>query len=303
MGSHSEECQATYVLGSNDEELARLDHQAAWLEHPTRLLLQAAGLGSGLNVLDLGTGLGHVARIAGELVGPNGSVVGLDRAALALAVARQRVEAAGERHVSFVEGDVSRWRADAPFDAVIGRLVLFHLPDPLIVVRHHVQNLGPGGLFVAIDLDYGTARAEPPVGLVTMVLDWVRRAFTAAGAFPGIGASLGPMLSRAGLDDVTTFGVQDYLSPHDPVGPALLAGIVRSLARGIARRGANGVERPGVTPIELLDLATLEVRIAAELQREKAVLLPPALVGAWGRHFDARAVSNSDHLLKANDQL
>jgi hypothetical protein len=64
-----------YVLGNHAEELARLDHQAAVIERPTRLLLQAAGLTAGMRVLDLGTGLGHVARLAGELVGPMGPPV------------------------------------------------------------------------------------------------------------------------------------------------------------------------------------------------------------------------------------
>jgi hypothetical protein len=40
-----------YVLGSNAEELARLDHQAAVIERPTRLLLNAAGIRPGMRVL------------------------------------------------------------------------------------------------------------------------------------------------------------------------------------------------------------------------------------------------------------
>src|SRR4051812_35927078 len=114
----------TYVLGSDQRELVRLDRQAAMYRPATQLLLKAAGIAPGMRVLDLGTGLGHVARLAGELVGATGSVVGLDRAAQALTVARERAAAAGERHVSFLEGDVMRWRGDEPFDAIVGRLVL-----------------------------------------------------------------------------------------------------------------------------------------------------------------------------------
>jgi SAM-dependent methyltransferase len=275
MDAQPVESGNAYVLGSDPQELVRLDRQAAFVEPATRLLLQAAGIAPGQRVLDLGTGLGHVARLAGQLVGRQGSVVGIDRAAQPLAVARQRVGAAGESHVSFVEGDVGLWRTDEPFDAVVGRLVLFHLAEPAMAVRHHVENLRPGGLFVAIDYDIGAARSEPPVRLVDDALDWVMRAFSAAGASPTIGARLGPILEQAGLEQVTTFGVQGYLPARDPAGPALLAGVVRSLAGEITRRG--------IATVEQLDLATLDERIADELGRHQAVMLPPTVVGAWGR--------------------
>jgi ubiquinone/menaquinone biosynthesis C-methylase UbiE len=264
-----------YVLGSDREELDRLDQQAASIERATRLLLQAAGIGRGLRVLDLGTGLGHVARMAGELVGPGGSAVGIDNSGAALAVARRRVEDAGERHVSFVEADARRWRAPEPFDAVIGRLILFHLADPAAVVRHHAQNLRAGGVFVAIDFDLGAARTEPPVPLAHELLGWVMQAFSAAGASPRIGARLGTILTQAGLRDVATFGIQGYLQPGDPMAPRLLGGIVRSLSGAIVQHG--------IATADQLGLATLESRIAEQFERADAVMLAPTVVGAWGR--------------------
>ena len=197
-----------YALGSHAEELARLEHQAAVIERPTRMLLQAAGLAPGMRVLDLGTGLGHVARIAGELVGPRGSVLGIDQSADALAVARERTQAAGATHVTFMQGMADTWRDSGPFDAVIERLLLFHVPDPAAVVRHHIENLRPGGAFVAIDFDIGNARADPALPVVDDALQWVREAFLAAGAWPRIGARLGTILENAGLRRVTTFGIQ-----------------------------------------------------------------------------------------------
>jgi SAM-dependent methyltransferase len=262
------------VLGSHAEELARLDHQAAALERPTRLLLEAAGLAPGMRVLDLGSGLGHVARLAAEFVGPRGSVLGIDRSPEALALARERALRAGTTHVTFTEADVSAWRAADPFDAIVGRLVLFHVADPTAVVRHHIRNLGPGGLFVAIDFDIGAARSDPPVAVVDLAISWVQQAFRAAGAWPGIGARLGIILQDAGVERVTTFGIQSYVSPHDPSGAALLAGVVRSLESTIIRHG--------IATAEELGLATLEQRIMESARNARAVVLPPTLVGAWG---------------------
>src|SRR5262245_55132991 len=95
-----------YVLGNAAPELARLDFQANLIDAPTRLLLREAGLRPGMRVLDLGTGLGHVARIVRSFVGETGSVVGIDQSAEALAVAQQRLSQEEQKNVSFVAGDV-----------------------------------------------------------------------------------------------------------------------------------------------------------------------------------------------------
>jgi len=99
----------------------------------------------------------------------------------------------------------------------------------------------------------------------------------AAGASPRIGARLAMILREAGLQNVSTFGVQAYLPPDDPAAAALLAGVVRSLAPVITGRGIATAEQVGV--------ATLEDRIAAELKRADAVLLPPTVVGAWAPNY------------------
>lgn len=110
-----------------------------------------------MRVLDLGTGLGHVAFAAADLVGAEGRVVGVDNNLKLLGVAIGRASA--HPQVRFVEGDVRTWRSEEPFDAVIGRLILFHLPDRLAVLRHHVAALRPGGLVVALDFDLGRESA------------------------------------------------------------------------------------------------------------------------------------------------
>jgi hypothetical protein len=173
-----------------------------------------------------------------------------------------------------MEGDAQTWRAAEPLDAIVGRLLLFHVPDPTAVARHHRHNLRPGGEFVAIDFDIGGARAEPPVPIVDDGLRWVQEAFRAVGAWPRIGARLGTILETAGFSRVTTFGVQAYLPPHDPGGAALLAGVVRSLAPAMIGHG--------IATAEQLGMATLEQRIAEAVREAGAVILLPTVAGAWG---------------------
>jgi SAM-dependent methyltransferase len=263
----------TYSLGSEDPELARLEAQAEFLREPTRVLLEASGIGPGMRVLDLGTGLGHVAAAVAELVGPDGEVVGVDIDPRMLAVARARTPHL--RQVRFVEGDVASWRDDQPYDAVVGRLILFHLPDPVGALRHHLEAIRAGGRVVVLDFDIGGLRAEPSEPLTERMAELITAAFRAVGADPTIGSRLRKIVVEAGAVDVGGMAIAQYLADDDPVGPALLTGVVRTLAPAMIAHG--------LTTAAELDIDTLATRAAAALHAHGSVLVPPLLAGAWGR--------------------
>src|SRR5262249_25266197 len=94
-----------------------------------------AGIEEGMHVLDVGTGRGDVAFIAAELVGETGSVVGIDSAPAAIAVARERAAADSQVNVSFEEGDPAAFTPRLPLDAIVGRYVLQFLAAPAAVLR------------------------------------------------------------------------------------------------------------------------------------------------------------------------
>src|SRR4051812_46895741 len=167
------ETHVPYLLGSEAREVARLEAQAEAIARPTDGLLRAAGLGPGMRVLDLGSGLGHVSLLAAGIVGPSGEVLGVDQDPRMVAHAEERRAAAGAANVRFLEADVRSFRDAEPFDAVVARLLLFHLPDAVTVVRHHLGALRPGGVFAAVDFDVGAARTEPPVPLVVTLQSWM----------------------------------------------------------------------------------------------------------------------------------
>jgi ubiquinone/menaquinone biosynthesis C-methylase UbiE len=258
--------------GFDREKVERLDHRASMLAPVTRLILQQAGIEPGMRVLDLGTGTGAVAHLAAELVGPTGRVVGLDRAPNALAAAEQRRRADGLTNVSFVQGDVDSWRHDSEFDAVIARLILFHLRDPAAALAHHARSLRPGARVIAMDLDASAARSVPATPSVAEAVDWILRGFQEIGANPTMGARLGSLLEAAGLRDPAVLGFTTYHPSRDANGPLLLAGIVRSLLPAIERHG---------TTVAGIDADSLPRRIAEELATANAVLVPPTLVAAW----------------------
>jgi hypothetical protein len=133
----------------------------------------------------------------------------------------------------------------------------------------------PGGLFVAIDFDCGAARVEPPDAFIATLTSWILAAFRAAGADPTIGARLVPLLAEAGVEDVTGFGIQGYLPPDDPGGPALIASVVGALAPTLVAAGI-------ATEAEI-DPPTLHERIAAAVRANGSTVVPPTVSGAWGR--------------------
>lgn len=263
-----------YVLGSDDAEIARLDAQAGSIAGATEALLRAAGVGGPMRVLDLGTGLGHVASLVADLLDAGGSVLGVDQADRLLEVAERRRAAAGAENIEFLQADVRTFSASEPFDAIVARLLLFHLPDREDVLRRQLDALRPGGTMVVIEYDIGAMRAEPEVPLVEAVRRWIEAAFRVAGADPRIGTQAGQLLRRTGFADVSTLGIQAYFAPSDPIGPLLCAGITRSLAPQIVAHGiADEAE---------LGLETLQERIAEQVVAGDAVIVAPTVVGAWG---------------------
>src|SRR5580765_4580203 len=190
---------AVYVLGHSEVELRRLAFQAVLIDPVTRRLLVEAGVTSGMRVLDVGTGRGDVAFLAAGLVGETGSVVGVDRAPAAVAVARERAAEASLANVSFVEGDPAELAFTAPFDAVVGRYVLQFQPEPSAVLRRLVSLLGPGGTVAFHEIDWTGYRSYPPVALWDRCCSLVVQAVEAGGADIHFGSKLPSTFAAAGL--------------------------------------------------------------------------------------------------------
>jgi SAM-dependent methyltransferase len=209
-----------------------------------------------------------------DLLGPGGSVLGVDQAERLLEVAERRRAAAGVESIEFRQADARTFSASELFDAIVARLLLFHLRDREDVLRRQLDALRPGGTMVIVEFDIGAMRAEPEVPLVEDVRRWIEAAFRAAGADPRIGTQAGQLLRRAGFANVSTLGIQAYFAPSDETGPLLCAGVTRTLAPQIVAQGiADEAE---------LGLDTLQERIAEQVVARDAVILPPTVVGAWG---------------------
>jgi demethylmenaquinone methyltransferase/2-methoxy-6-polyprenyl-1,4-benzoquinol methylase len=113
-----------------------------------RQALRRAGLQPGMRVLDIATGTGLVAREALAIVGPEGSVVGLDPSAGMLAQASALdialIRALGERLPC----------RDASFDFVSMGFALRHVADLEGLFREIRRVLRPGGRACILEITY-----------------------------------------------------------------------------------------------------------------------------------------------------
>ena len=128
-----------YLLGHTDREQRRLAGQAALIGPDTEALFRKAGLGPGMSVLDVGSGLGDVALLAGKLVSPGGRVLGIERSMEGIAIAKQRATAFPNIDVRFELADLDAYEPQQTFDALVGRFALSLLPGHL-KGRHQVEH-------------------------------------------------------------------------------------------------------------------------------------------------------------------
>jgi len=104
------------------------------------LMIQAAAIGQGDTVLEVGAGSGYAAAVISRIAR---KVVGIERQHELVEVARERLRRLGYDNVEIVEGDGTKGRPDcAPFDAILAAASGSHVPKTLI------EQLAPGGRIV-----------------------------------------------------------------------------------------------------------------------------------------------------------
>ena len=112
-----------------------------------RRALSSAGMQSGMQVIDVGTGTGLVARAAARLVGPAGGVLGVDPSAAMLANAR--IVAGVRLAVGRAESIPA---PDASADFLCMGYALRHISDLSVAFREFKRVLRPGGRLCLLEI-------------------------------------------------------------------------------------------------------------------------------------------------------
>jgi enediyne biosynthesis protein CalE5 len=169
-------------------------------------LVELAAVRVGNRVLDIATGSGEPALTAARAVGPSGKVVAVDMSPGMLAVARERVAAAGLHNVELVESDAESLKLDAnSFDAVLCRWGLMFMPDLDGLLRTLHRALKPDARLATAVWSFADK-----VPMLALARDAIRRI---TGIVPPPGAPdpmkladttiLEKALARAGFRDIT----------------------------------------------------------------------------------------------------
>ncbi|MGQ0467049.1 MAG: methyltransferase domain-containing protein [Sporichthyaceae bacterium] len=268
----------TYALDSDRvEEERRLIAQSRLLEAFSAETLTSAGLAPGMHVVELGTGAGDMAMLAARLVGPGGSVLGLERNPASVELARRRIAAEGLDNVTVLEADVAslgKILADRPrVDAIVGRLILMWTPERMEVLRACAE-APPGTVLWFFEPDMYYPYAIPGTPLWDLVTAWVRGMIDAVGAEQQMGPRFPEFFHAAGLPTPTLRAwLGTWTAADAPVW------FWSNVIRGVLPL----LEQTGTATAADVDIDTLEARLTAELSAAHATMFVPPMTAAWTR--------------------
>jgi SAM-dependent methyltransferase len=257
--------------------LGRLTLQAMILRPITERLFRQAGIKQGMRVLDLGCGPGDVSFLAAEIVGPSGSVIGIDQAPEAIALARERTRENRIRNVDFELTTIEDFSSPVQFDAVVGRYILVHQADPTAFIRHVMRFIGPNGVLALheVSLVRHHLRSYPPVPLWDRAGDWLIAAFNPN--VPGRDAAtrLVEHFTAAGLRCPSLFAEILIGGGESSPAYAWTAETVRSLLPVLFASG--------IATAEEVSIETLEVRLRNAIVAANAQVEGPVQICGWAR--------------------
>jgi SAM-dependent methyltransferase len=249
--------------------------QSLFLRPSTERVFRKAGICDGMRVLDVGCGAGDVSFLAAELVGPTGSVMGIDRDPGVLGLARERANEGGFSNLTFAESEIDSFTATEPFDAVVGRFVLMYQADPVATLRHLCRAVKSGGLLVVQETDFGGGIVSwPPLALWQQTSHWINETFRRGGVHYDIGRKLYHLFRQAGLPG------PELLQHVSTLGGAAARPICENSASMVASMLPR-MEQFGIATAAVVQAETLADRLDRETCAAEAQVTFPPAIAAW----------------------
>lgn len=206
-----------YVLGTNDEEIARLGLQhRVW--RPRALdAWRRAGFSVGQTIIDIGCGPGYASIDLAEIVGPSGNVTAIDKSERFLNALQEVQRQRRLTNITRYELDLN----DATFPSIMAdgawaRWVFAFVKSPRELLQRAAAALKPGGVFVVHEYcDYSTWRLAPESPELEEYVQVVMKSWRDEGGEPDIALELPAWLAELGFELRTIEPIIDVVPPSN----------------------------------------------------------------------------------------
>ena len=207
-----------YILGTHDEEIARLGVQhRAW--RPSALAAwKTAGIASGQVVLDVGCGPGYATLDLAELTGPSGKVLAVDKSEKFLNALDAQCRTRRIQNITTHRADLDMYEfAGVNADAAWCRWVFAFVTRPKDLLARLTKALRPGGVIVVHEyFHYATWQTIPSCPELEEFVRAVMTSWRHAGGEPDIGLSLPPWFEEMGFEVRSTQPILEIVQKDHP---------------------------------------------------------------------------------------
>jgi ubiquinone/menaquinone biosynthesis C-methylase UbiE len=207
------------VLGTHDDEIARLGLQHRLWKPRVDDAWRRAGFAAGQTLLDIGCGPGWATLELATLVGPTGRAIGIERsrrfldAAAALATERDVTNCEWHEH-DLDHGELPVRDADGAWT----RWVYAFVQDPRGLLARTARALRPGGVLVVHEyVDYRSWQLVPEREEFEWFVREVMASWREHGGEPDIARRLPAWLAEAGLELREMRAITEAARPSDPL--------------------------------------------------------------------------------------
>ena len=207
-----------YVLGTGDEEIARLGVQHRVWRARAIDAWRRAGIAAGQTVVDVGCGPGSASLDLAELVGSSGRVIAIDRSQRFLAALGRAAQDRGLTQITTIEADLDAVTLPSDVDLIWCRWVAAFVSDPKRLLAKIHAALKPGGAFVSHEyFHYTTWRLAPRCLPHEEFVETVVRSWRASGGEPDIALDLLRWLEELGFRIESATPIVDVVTPDSYV--------------------------------------------------------------------------------------
>jgi SAM-dependent methyltransferase len=241
-----------YILGTHNEEIARLALQHRVWRSAARVAWHRGGFRTGHTLIDVGSGPGNATFDLAELAGPNGAVIALEKSRRFLDVLESHARERDVHTITAVEIDLDREPLpEFVADGAWCRWALSFITSPRALLATLGDRLRPGGALVVHEyFDYATWRAAPPSAELEEFVRLVMRSWRESGGEPDLGLVLPQWCAEVGFKVRDVRPIVEATAPGEPkwqwLAAFLESGSKRLESLGTIRRDQGEAIRSAV---------------------------------------------------------